>query len=569
MKSCIFKFYTLQYVPFYGILKKTNGGLQMGITVGYLLSQDFFRDFQVVAGFGGMNRDIQGVTAWDAPDGAKWTLGKELVFTNGYSIAHEKQGFSYLTPESIRTNAGLIIKKGRYLETIPPELLELYDRENVPVITMPYSISWMELINQINVAVMNHAITQLCVNLNTKYTTCNQNYKTQKIQQLLYTVEKEMSFPAAIYDVFENKTYFSSQNFVSTSEKYGLHAADYCDPQLPHTRHTLCDCIHMCRYRLINGEAPNEPRISWVTIPILVDGVAQAYFYVMESRRFMDFYDEYFMRIAFMVLRGIYEQIAVARDVSNIGFESLVHLAMDGSDDSYHKLVDQAEQLGISLDHPCFYILFRHEAEEFDLRSRRNELIELFHHSAADRYGRLAFLSPEEGILVIDSTKLPTVDQSALVPLIEEFHTRLVHRFPGSEWTFSYTMEQTELTHLRDTVRKCRKIMQIGRVACPSVRILDYDRVGVLTWLDIPEDELRLLLEPLNQLRQEGKNKDLLQTLRVYLECNMNYSLTAERLYVNINTVRRRIEKINELISIDWDNYMERIKIGLLVQFLQ
>ena len=49
----------------------------------------------------------------------------------------------------------------------------------------------------------------------------------------------------------------------------------------------------------------------------------------------------------------------------------------------------------------------------------------------------------------------------------------------------------------------------------------------------------------------------------------MNYSLTAERLYVNINTVRRRIEKINELISIDWDNYMERIKIGLLVQFLQ
>lgn len=541
----------------------------MGITVGYLLSQDFFKDFQVIAGHAGLNRDIQGVTAWDAPDGAKWTLGKELVFTNGYSIANGPDSLRYLTPESIRTNACLMIKKGRYLETIPQELLDLYSSENVPVITMPYSISWMELINQINVAVMNHAITQLCVNIDTKYTTCNHNYKEQKIRQLLHTVEREMSFPAAIYDVFEDKTYYSSRNFVSTSEKYGLRCEDYCDPKLPHTRHTLCDCIHMCRYRLINGEAPNEPRISWVTIPILVDGVAQAYFYVMESRRFMDFYDEYFMRIAFMVLRGIYEQIAVARDVSNIGFESLIHLALEGADDNYRKLTDQAEQLGIALNHPCFYVLFRHDQSAFDLRSHRKEMIELFHQSAADRCGRMAFLSPEEGILVLDSTKLTSASKQALLSLIGEFRSRLERKFEGTVWTFSYTMEQKELTHLRECVRKCRKVLQIGQIACPEERILDYDRVGVLTWLDIPQDELHALLEPLAQLRQEGKNKDLLETLRMYLECNMNYSLTADRLYVNINTVRRRIEKINELIDIDWDNYMERIKIGLLVQFLQ
>ena len=45
--------------------------------------------------------------------------------------------------------------------------------------------------------------------------------------------------------------------------------------------------------------------------------------------------------------------------------------------------------------------------------------------------------------------------------------------------------------------------------------------------------------------------------------------LTAEKLYVNINTIRRRIEKVNELIDIDWDNYYTRTKIGLMLQFMQ
>ena len=53
------------------------------------------------------------------------------------------------------------------------------------------------------------------------------------------------------------------------------------------------------------------------------------------------------------------------------------------------------------------------------------------------------------------------------------------------------------------------------------------------------------------------------------VENNLNYSLTAEKLFVNVNTVRRRIEKVNELIPVHWDDYVERTKLGLLLQYLQ
>ena len=51
----------------------------MGIAVKELLSLEYFKDFQVIAGKQGVEREIQGITILDAPDGFRWTVGKELV----------------------------------------------------------------------------------------------------------------------------------------------------------------------------------------------------------------------------------------------------------------------------------------------------------------------------------------------------------------------------------------------------------------------------------------------------------------------------------------------------------
>ena len=42
---------------------------------------------------------------------------------------------------------------------------------------------------------------------------------------------------------------------------------------------------------------------------------------------------------------------------------------------------------------------------------------------------------------------------------------------------------------------------------------------------------------------------ELLKTLKIYLENNMNYSVTAEKMYVHINTIRKRIDKVNDLVK--------------------
>ena len=62
------------------------------------------------------------------------------------------------------------------------------------------------------------------------------------------------------------------------------------------------------------------------------------------------------------------------------------------------------------------------------------------------------------------------------------------------------------------------------------------------TWIEIPENELK--------------------------EMFMNYSVTAEKMYVHINTIRKRIDKVNDLVKIDWEDHVDRLKMEILLQFL-
>ena len=541
----------------------------MGITVRDLLSVEYFKDFKVIAGKNGLNREIQGVTVADAPDGYRWKSEKELCFTSGYVFANDPDFITGIFHGESQMSA-LVIKRGRYLEEVPEYIIQLCNEKDVPLISMPYGIPWMEAINQVYVAVINHAIQLFGVgSQSVPYRPQTADYKGQKIHKILRAVESDMEFPALLYDVFENKSYYSSEKFPEMMEKYQLQESDFWDPYVDHSRHTLCDSIHMTRYRLLRGESQGQPRVSWVTIPIIVGGAPQAYFCVMESRRFLDFCDEYTMRIAYLSLLSIYEQIVALRDSYNVGFEQLVHLALESSEEDSHRIHYQANQQGISMEDSYVYVVYQHDHKSFDIRTRRNAVMDLFLHCGLEAMGRMAFLSRKEGLIMFRSKGQAGAEKRQIEAVLSEFQSKLSRKYEGMEWTFAVSYEPKRLPEIRLCVEKGRKTLKIGKIAFPEKKILDYNDLGILTWLDIPDEELKILLDDFSTLMHAEKNRELLYTLKVYLENNMNYSLTAEKLFVNINTIRRRIEKVNELVDIDWENYHTRIKIGLMLQFMQ
>ena len=87
--------------------------------------------------------------------------------------------------------------------------------------------------------------------------------------------------------------------------------------------------------------------------------------------------------------------------------------------------------------------------------------------------------------------------------------------------------------------------------------------------MDIKEDELEIMSKDIKILIENPEHRELIETLKVYLECKMNYSLTAKQLFLHINTVRKRIEEINDLISFDIEDPMNRLKLEVLLKLIK
>lgn len=542
----------------------------MGISIKYLLEQEFFGEFEVIAGGQGLEREAQGIAVLDAPDNFRWSRGKELIITSGYSIAQEPSCIQKAFEDGYMQNiAGMMIKKGRYLKEIPKEMLELFDRYKVPLITVPYEIAYMDVMKQLNTVVMNRTIRRFQIQQNGAFSLSNTTYKIQKIRKILQAVEVEMDFPAFLYDLEEQKEYYSSTNFKRISEKYDLQETDFWEPRQRCTKHILCDYLQMFRIRLVNEEDNNGPRVSWITIPISVGGKLQAYFVVMESREFLDYYDEYSIRIAYLLLQAVYEQIVIAQSIGNIGFENLVLLAMHSTGEDEERLLYQAGQQGISMNTRYACVLFQQMNEKMSARSSREHYLTIFQNSQLSKNAKLAFLDENAGIILIELSDSLSCSQEEMEHRILDFRQKIDEKFPEMELEFAVLREGKKMSEVKSSIETCNKVMKMGRKLYPKGKIWDYEMIGPFAWLQIPEEELEQMLSEYRKMMKDEKNVELLRTLKIYLESNMNFSVTAEKMYVHINTIRKRIDKLDQMLQIDWESHISRLKIEILLQFLE
>ena len=540
----------------------------MGIAVKELLTLEYFKDYHVIAGKSGLHKEIQGTTLLEAPDALRWAKGKELVLSSGYVLAQEPDCLEEAFKSgSMQGTSAMMIKRGRYLDEIPQRLIDLFDQYEIPLISMPFSVPWMELMSQINTAVMNRTIRRFKVHSNNHLQVSDQSYKVQKINKILRAVEVEMKFPAFIYDLAEEKSYYSSPDFKRITESFGLSESDYWEPSMPYTKHTLCDYINMARIRLINPGNLAGPRVSWIIIPIVMEDIVQAYFVVMESREFIDYYDEFAIRIAFLTLQGVYEQIMIAENMGNIGFENFVLYALSATEDDTQKMMFQANVQGISMSTKYRYVLFRRADNQEELPNRRKEILEAYRKSSLIKYARIAMIGENVGILFLEDRE-EDWEKGHILALLEEFRRRVLKSCPETALEFGYSLDAASLGRIRQSIEKCQKALNMGKMIYPSLFAWEYSQLGALAWLDIPEEELTHMLSAYSVLLKDEKNIELLKTLKVYLENNMNYSATAEKLYVHINTIRKRIDKVNELLQIDWSDNIARMNAELLLRFL-
>ena len=122
----------------------------VGCTVRDLLELPHLRGTEVLAGGAGSGRIVSSVNVMENPDIVPWVKADELLVTVGYSL--RGAGIDLVTLLEQLNDKGLAafgIKLGRYITELSPAVLETADRLAFPVLALPASVSFDDVIGDV------------------------------------------------------------------------------------------------------------------------------------------------------------------------------------------------------------------------------------------------------------------------------------------------------------------------------------------------------------------------------------------------------------------------------------
>ncbi|WP_458408418.1 PucR family transcriptional regulator [Anaerotignum sp.] len=542
----------------------------MGIRISDILEHDYFHEFKVIAGHGGLDRQFQGFAFMDAPDSFKWMRRREFVITSGYALSQEIDTLEkYMNNPRFREMAAMALKL-RYIKEVPQKYVDYFNQYQIPLIIIPDSVAWMEMMNQVQVLVMNRNIQKFRVGALDSNFFSEAAYPSRKIERILRATETEMKFPAFLYDVSTQKEYYSSARF-KKEYPYPFRAEDFWQPSFSFSKQLMCPTLQMARYRFSDTIDEHLIPFSWITVPINVGESTKAYFVLMESREQIDYYDEFTIRIAVLLLQAVYEQITATQSISDQGFESFVNYAIQKNTPGRSELLQQAGALNIKVQKKYYYAMIRQTDPAVNFAGYREELRNTLRKSYAEQEFHFAFLDDNQCLLML-AAKEEKDQKNAVAKICKDlmrFSTQLEMEIPTGHFSYSLFEESAPLLEVKRCLERCQRAMELGPMLYPGEKIWCYQKMGAFAWLNIPSDEVESMFREYLPVLRDEKNAEMIRTLKIYLESSMNYSLTAEKMYVHINTVRKRIDRAEQMLNIDWDDYMARMKIELMLHLMR
>jgi len=528
----------------------------MGISIREILDNNFFKDYELMAGHGGLNNQVQGIAILDAPDGFNWTTNKELVLTSGY-VFQQNPGLleKYVQTDYFKNTSAVGIKVDRFLHQIPKHILNFFDEYKIPLINVPSKDSWMIIVNNLNILILNKNIKQFKIEAIDPKSFSDLSYQERKINKILSQIEYEMNFPAMLYDLNSDNAYFSSPKFKNLAGDLKLE--DFWNPSFNFTQEVLCDNLQMCRYRFIKKD--HEIPYSWITVPITAGNKVQAYFVLVEAMGLIDYFDQFAIRIGFLLIQSLYENMMVAQFIGDIGFEKFIMDLIHGNTRSIYK---NAIELGIDTNNKYFLVLMQQSNPDINISNHKEDVKNCANNSIIKIGARMAIIEDNSCLFLLPFKE--NTNKEDYIKLIqkeaENFSNRLERRI-----NIVLSDIEESIYEFSRNYERCKKTMSMGKLLYPNNSFIMYSELGAFAWLDIQDDELDIMLKDIGKLNCE-KYKEHIDILKIYLECNMNYSITAKKLFLHINTVRKKIDEINNLIDIDLENPTNRLKLEIMLK---
>ena len=537
----------------------------MAYTIRNLLESGKFPEMQLLAENDGLNLEIKGIRIIEVDDMERFLSGGELLLTSliVYLPLSESQFRQHLNALKEKNITGFIIKKQQKIEkdTNHYDTLMQFCKENhIPVIEIPQDLYYWGIVKYVMKQVFDKETARLkyfkLTHDNFTNILLTEQHIAGNTEDILFLLDKMLGNPVALY--YSNYTRFASTD----SDTKELHIEENACLYKP-------DIITKFRY------LRQETDFVQYIVKIDILGKVGIYLVVTEQNEPLTGLDYMALENAIITLQysfiGTYTQNEIEKKYQRDAGYSLLNglLTTEEADEMAHMLnLKEDENYRVI----SFHTIPRNKNGRYT--SEQMEEVGIVE-------GEIRRLLPEEHIyrnmnqIVYIHREVPEECEKEFRSMIEELqHTvqkQIIHR--KSEIDFQIGLGKIvkgyhNLKESFDDSKKAIEYIDIIRQieGNDELVVVDCSKLGFFQIFESIQNRQQLLNyipETLIRLQKyDQKHKEeLIPTLKCYLDNNHSIKKTAKDMFVHYRTISYRLEKIEKITGMNYDNASEMLAV--------
>lgn len=495
---------------------------------------------EVIAGRAGLGRMVERLNVMEVPDILPWVKPDEFLLTTAYPLRDEPERLADLVRDLDDAGlAGVGVKLGRYLDELPPAALAAADERGFPVVLLPDDVSFDEILNEVLSSILNQTAQRLARTEQVHRTLIQLVLDGQGLDAVAAELSRLTGSPIAIVD--------HDHDVLATSGDLGLH-----ELVVDHGEIT----------------ADGEP-VAGLAVPISAGRRVHGHLVALGE----DADDRMVLESASTVAALAITMRLEVEAVESKYQSDLVHDLLTGRADPADARA-RARMFGWDLDRRLIALVARLDEPtapvQPDETTRRLPLATTVQHLVRDHDPKAAIVRfSDEVVILTEAFDGPDGRERGrrFARALSDAGSKPI----GVTVSVGLSRPVTDLKDIPTAYAQAARALRIGHQLHGAGAAVHFDDLGVYRVLTLIEDaeELRdFATEVLGELTDLSEtSEDLLHTLEVLLDTNLNVAEAARRLHFHYNTLRYRVEKLEGIVGPFTDDPTTRlnVQIALLI----
>ncbi|WP_429081904.1 PucR family transcriptional regulator [Brassicibacter mesophilus] len=512
-------------------------------------------DFRVIAGHKGVNRVVRTVSVMDAPDIYNWLKGGEFLMTTGYIMKEDPLQIRELIIRIERAGAAALgIKLKRFIDELPKEVIDIANELDFPIVEIPMSFSFVDIINPVLSEVVNKQARTLLYSQKIHKSFTELVISGESIEKIVSTLSSILNRKVIYYDVYFDNIYC---NGLDDEKVEKIRSKDLTEILSLYT----CYCIN-------------------------IDMKKYGYIVIYDEEEDIGEYDKIALEHAATVLK-----LEIQKKISNLQIEAryrdeFVQDLIMNNVKSLQEIRSRSELYDWNFEVGSIVAIFdidNFKGEYLNIKQKKhNRILEetresIFTHvrkKLRQCFKNCVYTNFSDSIVFIINSSFKNIEafKKELKKISDDIKEEVLkkYKFTITVGIGSYK-DSPEDIHI--SYDEARKAIKLGRSIYSKNKTIFYEDLGIYKLFDNLSDTENIkefyssYIGKLIKYDREN-NTQFLDTLRYLVKNDWNLKVTAKEIYIHYNTMKYRFNKITEILGMDLKESEDKLNIAIALKLL-